>query len=162
MSRAPAAEIRKAVSSLLKELSTYYFAADDPELAAVNRLRRLLGMREQMPKCCEAEFQADVAEYSALPDLTHEQYHERLHGGSTYLKDAIDAIPETTRDEVMLEVSESREQARMIDGGELKQRLGRRIFELRGHWGFPDYRRGKVEAYQTVLRWLDELEGRES
>lgn len=45
-----------------EELSGYYFDADDPELEAVNCLRRLVGMRDQLPKHYEAELQADEAE----------------------------------------------------------------------------------------------------
>ncbi len=75
----------------------------------------------------------------------------------SYLLPAIDVIPDQTLEEVMLEIAESRERARMVDPDELRVRVKRRLSLLKGH--IPDYRRGKREAYMDVLRWLDELEG---
>lgn len=78
------------------------------------------------------------------------------------LCEMIDTLPDETRDQVMYEVAESRERARMIDPDELRARAKRRISELRPRPSvFPDYRGGKRDAYSTVLRWLDELEGGE-
>lgn len=57
-----AVRVEQASRVLLEELSGYYFDADDPELEAVNCLRRLVGMRDQLPKHYEAELQADEAE----------------------------------------------------------------------------------------------------
>ncbi len=74
-------KMRAALADLLRMLRTYYFETDDPNLAAINRARRLLGWCQQNPK-----------------------HYELLYGGSTYLIDAIDALPETPLDEVMLEV----------------------------------------------------------
>ncbi len=81
------------------------------------------------------------------------------------LCEMIDTIPDETLSEVMYEVSECRgvpAQARMIDPDELRARAKRRLSELAAERPFvlPDYRAGKGEAYGTVLRWLDELEGR--
>ncbi len=81
----------------------------------------------------------------------------------SYLLDAADALPEQTLGEVMHEIAESRERARMICTDELRARAKRRVSEL--YSAFPDnpadYTRGKRDAYSTVLRWLDELEGRD-
>ncbi len=78
------------------------------------------------------------------------------------LREMIDVLPDETLSEVMYETAQSREQARMIDPDELRARAKRRLFEL--YSPFPDYhadyRTGKRDAYRTVLRWLNELEGR--
>ena len=52
----------EAIEDLLKELTGYYFHADDPELEKVNRLRRMVGWREQLHKEAEAELQWKEAE----------------------------------------------------------------------------------------------------
>ena len=76
--RERARRLGRASADLLDSLHAYYFYDDDRELHAINALRRLLGLREQMPKCCEAEAEADIAEGKAVPD--HETYHRKLHG----------------------------------------------------------------------------------
>ena len=55
-------QMREAVKDLLKLLSGYYFEAGDEELEAVNRLRRMIGWRDQLPKGEEAELQVREAE----------------------------------------------------------------------------------------------------
>ena len=45
-----ARDIRVAARDLVELLEDYYFHADDPELAAINRVRRLLEMEPQKPK----------------------------------------------------------------------------------------------------------------
>ncbi len=55
-------ELRESVEELLGLLTDYYWHVDDPELAAVNRLRRMVGWREQLPEHLEVELQADEVE----------------------------------------------------------------------------------------------------
>ncbi len=54
--------LRKATGDLLEVLHAYYWEEDDEELEMVNRLRRLLGWREQLPEAQEVELQAEEAE----------------------------------------------------------------------------------------------------
>jgi excisionase family DNA binding protein len=72
-------ELKKAAEELVSLLTNYYWHEDDEELAALNRVRRLLGWREQWPKCCEAELQADEAEGKPTTE-SHATYHARIHG----------------------------------------------------------------------------------
>lgn len=58
-------DMHKATAELLEELRGYLFNGDDPELEKVNRLRRMLGWRDQLPKEQEAELQADEAQDAA-------------------------------------------------------------------------------------------------
>ena len=54
--------LKGAAWELARELRHYYFNAHDPELLAVNRVRKLLGVRPQLPKPEECELQGDEAE----------------------------------------------------------------------------------------------------
>lgn len=45
-----ARDIRAAARDLVELLEDYYFVADDEELAALNRIRALVGLEPQKPK----------------------------------------------------------------------------------------------------------------
>ena len=83
-------EMRETVHDLLVELHPYYWHADDPELEIVNKLRGMLGMRPQFPKCCEAELGADIAEGKVDPSkpMPHDDYHYQFHGREVEQPDA--------------------------------------------------------------------------